>query len=308
MFNMDPFTIKTVLVIGPSGNVGRSTIKALLDEKFEVTGLSRTSSEATLPSSVRHVKSDYSEASLREIFKDQDAVISTISSIAVGDALASQKAIIKAAIAVGVKVFFPSEYGIDTSDRSASTYVPFLADKIETMDYLKANEDKISWTALITGSMFDWGLNIPGFGGWNLSTRSASIFDGGNIPYEATNLDQVGRGIAKCLKNPGLTRNQYVYVNSFTITQNEVLKALEENMKEKFTVSQGRVEQLWEEGASQVKAGEPLGVLSMLSGAIYGKGNLAYFSSTKGLWNDCLNLPQERLGEFLKKYLVEKGL
>lgn len=60
-FNMDPLTIKTVLAIGPGGNVGRSTIKALLDEKFKVTGLSRTSSEATLPSGVKHVKSDYSE-------------------------------------------------------------------------------------------------------------------------------------------------------------------------------------------------------------------------------------------------------
>ncbi|KAK1238095.1 hypothetical protein MKX08_002674 [Trichoderma sp. CBMAI-0020] len=303
---MDPLTIKSVLVIGPNGNVGKSTIKALLDEKFDVTGLSRTSSEATLPSGVRHVKSDYSEASLREIFKGQDAVISTISSIVVGDALASQKAIINAAIAAGVKVFFPSEYGIDTSDRSASAFVPFLADKIETMDYLKANQDKISWTALVTGSMFDWGLNIPGFGGWNLSTHSASIFDGGDIPYEATNLDQVGRGIAKCLKNPGLTRNQHVYVNSFTITQNEVLKALEKNLKKEFTVSEGSVEQLWEEGASQVKAREPLSVLSMLSGAIYGKGNLAHFSSTRGLWNDRLNLPQESLGEFLGDYLAKK--
>lgn len=302
---MSSSPIRNVPVIGAGGNVGRSTVKALLHDGFKVTGLTRESSVAVLPAGVRHVKTDYSEASLREAFRGQDAVISTISSIVPGDALARQKSLIDAAISTGVKVFFPSEYGIDTSSRSALDYIPFLVDKIETVDYLKSQEDRISWTALITGSMFDWGLNIPGFGGLNVSARTATIFSGGDIPYEATNLDQVGKAIAKCLKNPDLTRNQYVYVNSFTVTQNEVLKALESATKEKFEVSEDTVEGLWQGGAQKVKQGDLMGTLAMIAGAIYGKGGLAHFSRNNGLWNERLGLPQEDLSEFVSKYVAE---
>ncbi|KAI9927214.1 hypothetical protein ASPWEDRAFT_46682 [Aspergillus wentii DTO 134E9] len=296
--------IKNVLVIGASGNVGKSTIKALQAEGFKVTGLTRESSEATMPAGVRHVKTDYSAASLQEIFQGQDAVISTISSITPGDVFPLQKSFIDVAIAVRVKVFIPSEYGIDTSDGSAPDFIPFLVDKRQTVEYLKTHEDKISWTAVITGGMFDWGLNIPGFGGWNLPARTATIFDGGDIPFEATNLDQVGRAIAKCLTKPDLTKNQYVYVNSFTITQNQVLMSLETITNQKFVLSHGTVDGLWTDGATKWKEGQPMGVLTMIAGAVYGKGNLAQFSVRNGLWNDKLGLPQEDLDGFLRRYIT----
>lgn len=282
--------------------MGKSTINALLEEKFHITGLTRESSEATLPAIVKHVKTDYSETSLLEAFKGQDAVISTIS----GGGLALQKLIVDAAIAAGVKVFFPSEYGVDTSIRSSSEVIPLLATKIETLDYLKLHQDKISWTALITGSVFDWGLDRPSFGGWNLPARTVTIYDGGNIPYEATNLGQIGKAIAASLRNPELTKNQYVYVNSFTVTQNEVLRALEKATGESFTVSQSSVEQLRDDGARKLKDGQPLGMLALVASAFYGKGGLAHFSVTKGLWNDKLGLPQENLDEFLVKYMSGK--
>ncbi|RSL39987.1 hypothetical protein CEP53_013664, partial [Fusarium sp. AF-6] len=99
---MTSSSINNVLVLGAGGNVGRSTIKALLDENFTVTGLTRKASEATLPAGVKHVKSDYSKASLIEHFKGQDAIVSTVASIVPGDALAIQKTIANAAIKAGV--------------------------------------------------------------------------------------------------------------------------------------------------------------------------------------------------------------
>jgi putative NADH-flavin reductase len=303
---MSQSSIKNVLVIGASGNVGKSTIKALLDENFSVTGLTRESSKATLPANVKHIKTDYSAASLLEAFKEQDAVISTLSSIVPGDTLSLQTAMIEVAIEAGVKVFVPSEFGIDTSDHAASTYITFLKDKLDTVDYLKTQQDKISWTAIVSGAMFDWGLNIPGFGGFDVAARTATLFDGGDIPYEATTLDQVGRAIAKSLKHSELTKNQYVYVNSFTVTQNEVLGALEKATGETFNVSHGTVEGVWQDGAAQVKNGQMMGVLSMLAGAVYGKGGLANFSVTKGLWNEKLGLSEEDLNAFVETYVNEK--
>ncbi|EED12198.1 conserved hypothetical protein [Talaromyces stipitatus ATCC 10500] len=303
---MSGSVIKNVAVVGASGSVGRFVVKALLEENFQVTGVTRETSKATLPEGVRHVKTDYSAASLQEAFKGQDAVVGAIGSITPGEALTLQKPLIDAAIAAGVKVFFPSEYGIDTSDHASKDYIPFLVDKIETLDYIKTKQDKISWTAIVSGGMFDWGLDIPGFGGLNIPAGTATIFDGGNIPYEATTLAQVGRAIAKSLKKPELTKNQYVYVNSFTVTQNQVLAAIEKASGKKFKTSESTVEELFSGGAEQWKSGNPMGVLAMIAGAVYGKGGLAQFSTKQGLWNEKLGLPQEDLNEVVKAYLARK--
>ncbi|KAH8776273.1 NmrA-like family protein [Diaporthe sp. PMI_573] len=300
---MSASAVKNVLVVGASGNVGKSTLKALSGDGFQVTGLSRNSPVDSVPAGVKFINSDYSPASLADAFKGQDAVISTVSSTKPG-ALDLQKSLIDTAIAAGVKIFVPSEYGVDTSDRSSPNFIPFLADKIAILDYLRECQDKISWTALVTGSLFDWGLKIPGFGGWDLGARTVTIYDGGDIPYEATTLDQVGRGIAKSLKNPDLTRNQFVYVNSFTVTQNDVLRALEKITGEKFTVSQSTVEDLWQGGDAQLRQGQPLGVLAMIAGTIYGKRGLANYSTNKGLWNQKIGLAQENLEEVLKSLIA----
>ncbi|KAE8140846.1 NAD(P)-binding protein [Aspergillus pseudotamarii] len=277
--------IKTVLVIGASGNVEKPTV--------------------TLPADVNHIKTNYSEASLREIFKGHDAVISTVSSIVPSDALAIQTTFVDAAIAVGVKVFVPSEYGVDTSNCSAPQYIPFLGVKLQTLDYLKSKQDQILWIAICSGSMFDWGFNIPSFGGRNVPTRTVTIYNGGDVRYEATKLDQVGRAITKSLQNLELTKNQYIYVNSFKVIQNAILNALERVTGERFNVSKGNVEEFWQEGDAEWKEGQPLGVISMLSRAIYGKGGLAQYSVNKGLWNGKLGLEPENLEGFLRTYVAE---
>lgn len=300
---MSASAIKNVLVVGASGNVGKSTLKALSEDGFQVTGLSRNLPADDVPAGVKCISSDYSSASLVDAFQGQDAVVSAVSSTEPG-ALELQQTLVDAAIAAGVKRFFPSEYGVDTSERSSPDFIPFLAGKIAILDYLRERQDKISWTALVTGSLFDWGLKVPGFGGWDLGARAVTIYDGGDIPYEATTLDQVGRAISKGLKNPELTRNQYVFVNSFTVTQNKVLKALEKITGDKLTVSQSTVEDLWQGGAAQVKEGQPMGLLGMIAGTIYGKGGLANYSVNKGLWNERIGLEQENLDEVLKSLIA----
>ena len=313
IFRKDIYTrnmpsIKKVVVLGAGGNVGKSTIKALLAEpgRFEVTGVTRKDSGAVLPGVVRHVRSDYSKQSLQDAFAGQDAVVSTVS----GSGLSEQTAIVDAAIAAGVQVLIPSEYGIDTALPAATDFVPFLKDKVAVVQYLRSKEDQISWTAIVTGSIFDWGLNIPGFGGWNLPARSVTIYDGGDVEYEATTLDQVGRAITAALEHHELTKNKHVYVNSFTITQNQVLSALEKATGDKFTVTHDSSDDLWQDGVNKVSQGQRLGVLAQIASAFYGKGaklGLGNYSRSRGLWNDRLDLAPEDLESFLQGYVGNKA-
>ena len=99
-------------------------------------------------------KSDYSEDSLLEIFKGQDAVVSAIAGAAIGD----QKKIIDIAEKAGVKRFLPSEYGCNTQNQETLKMVPVLKGKFDVVQYLKEkanSNENFSWTAVITGPFLD---------------------------------------------------------------------------------------------------------------------------------------------------------
>lgn len=92
-------------------------LPTLLKSGRNITALTRESSTKTFPPGTNVVKSDFSLASLTEIFKGKDAVISFMPIVA----LAEQGVVIEAAIAAGVPRFFPSEYGSDSSVRMSSS-------------------------------------------------------------------------------------------------------------------------------------------------------------------------------------------
>lgn len=283
-------------------------------ERFEwdaICSITSKTSPATLPEGVSHIRSDWSETSLQELLKGQDAVVSTNASYDPEMGWATEKTSVDAAIAAGVRFFFPCQYSMDTSNPSPSAQedIPILATRILSLKYLQTKQDQISWVAVITGVLFDWILDLYGFGGFNLAHKTIKIFDGGNILFEATTFSQVGRTVAKCLKRSDLIKNQYVYVNSFTITQNQVMEAVERVGGGRFiTITEGTVEELWSDGIEKRKDGNFGWVLALLAAVMYGKGGLAEYSTTKGLWNESLELPQENLDEVVRaNWLRKKG-
>ena len=297
-------SIKKVIVIGASGSVGPFIVSSLLENGFTVSVLTRTTSSATFPSTVAVHRTDYSSASLLEAFKGQDAVVSTIATFSTHQ----QSDIIDAAITAGVKRFVPSEYGVDTSLPQVAELLPPALPKQQTVEYLRSKEASgLSWTGVIVGGFFDWTFKFPGLMGWDLTGRKATVFDGGDVEYEETNVAQIGRAVAAALSADHVeqTKNTYIYINSFTITQNQVLAILEELTGDKFTVSHETKVDLARKGleafkhatsAEKSREGDYIsGSLELITAAIYGNGGLNEFSKTKGLWNERLGLPKEDL-------------
>ncbi|GAM91365.1 hypothetical protein ANO11243_094140 [Dothideomycetidae sp. 11243] len=293
---------KTVLVIGAGGNVGKPTVHYLVAAGFVVSGLTRESSQAELPAGVNHLKTDYSFESLKAAFRGQDAVVNTIS----GDGLEFGRLIVDAALAAGVKILFPSEYGCDTSQPDAPVLVPYLKTKGEVMDYLKSQQDRISWTALVTGCEFDYGLDRPVLGGYDVPARTATIYDGGDTLFEATTLEQTGRAIALALQHPDIVKNRYVYVNSFTTTQNAVLKSLEKATGQSFTVKHDSIDNLRKGGFEKLKDGDSMGMMPIIASAFYGDFDLTHYSVSKGLDNAAIGLEPEDLDEVIAAYVAER--
>lgn len=311
--------IKTVTVIGASGSAGKPIVASLLENGFQVSALTRNASTSTFPPGVTVHETDYSFSSLTTLFKDQDAIVSTLATFSTS----TQRTIIDAAIATGVKRFLPSEYGVDTSLPQLAEFLPAAAKKQEMVQYLKSQEDKgLSWTAVIVGSFFDWTFSHRGFLGWDLPARKVTIYDDGKTEYEATNVAQIGRAVAAILSAEHLeeTKNEYVYINSFTVTQNELLGILEdivsENSGKAFAISHMTTKESasigkkkFEEAKKNAKDGEVVmaGSLETVTAALYDYGGLNHYSKGKGLWNEKLSLPKEDLEETLRDIVAKYG-
>lgn len=189
-------SINNVVIIGAGGNLGPSILKAFLSSSFKTSALSREGSSSTFPSGVNVLHANYNSLnSLKEVFQGQDAVISLVGGSALGD----QNKFLDAAIAAGVQRFLPSEFGSNTSNTKIRAIVPVLEAKYSTVNYLRSKEDAISWTSVVTGLFFDWGLKV-GFLGFNAANKTAMIIDSGNATFSSTNLGNIGHVVVQALE------------------------------------------------------------------------------------------------------------
>jgi len=139
-----PTVIRNVLIAGATGSVGTPILTALPAEPtFRVTILWRGTSSARFPPNVPVIKvsDDYTLSELTAAFKDQDAVISALSTTPVTrDEGTSGLAyrLIDAALAAGVKRFIPSEFGANNLDPRSRTLVPVYDRKGAMLEYLIA--------------------------------------------------------------------------------------------------------------------------------------------------------------------------
>ncbi len=136
-------------------------MQELLAAGFNVTALTRETSTSTFPAGVTVKKIDYDAlATVQSALAGQDAVVSVIGTLAIGN----QKVLADAAVAAGVKRFIPSEFGINTRKTAGSTIGKILAGKTGFVDYLNELAKKnssFSWTGVATGFFFDWVRPAP---------------------------------------------------------------------------------------------------------------------------------------------------
>lgn len=301
-------TIKNIVVLGATGNVGKPIVDALANHPhhFNVTAVTRDKSKApSFPSRIQVAESDLSNDSLNSIFAGQDAIISCAGTTSLPD----QIRWIDLAIANGVTRFLPSEFGMDSAHPNATTYLPIIAQKTKVISHLKAHQDRISWTAIITGMFFDWALRVPIPASWNIPERKATIYDGGTYEGEWTNVTRIGAAVAAALApdHAAATANEYVYINSFTITQNQVLAALERTTGEKFEVTEDTTAGLRERLLERRRKdpGDFGAAMGLIVASAYGQGGMNEYSKyvEGGLWNARLGLGEESMEETVREVL-----
>ncbi|CAJ0553077.1 Ff.00g115890.m01.CDS01 [Fusarium sp. VM40] len=293
---MDSF--KKVLLIGAGGNLGVHVLKTFLDSPYKVSILTRNGSTSTFPEGVPVFRADYSDINqVKHAMEGQDVVISMVAVFATG----GQQILVDAAIAAGVKRFFPSEFGPPSRDEKFAALHPALPPKVATVDYLQSKESQISWSALIPGAFFDWAMKI-GLFGFDIDSKTTTLIDGGTAIFTASTLPTIAKATLAMLEHADETRNQYVYISSFHISQKDILDVVEKVDGQKWTVKHITSEELIAQGKKRLAEGDNMGATDLVGGGALGKQALGD-SRPWGLWDEKLGLQKEDLEQAVKDVL-----
>ena len=220
--------ITNVTLAGASGKLGSAILQSLLSAKtFTVTVVSRSSSRSKYPPSLHdaRIPDHPSNEELTQIFRGQDAIIVAFA----GSNADLQIQYADAAAQAGVQHFIPADFGsCDSSSPRAVDLIPLYRAKQKVREHLQrlASTSQLSWTSLVCGHFFDYGLT-SGLLQCNLKTKEALIFDGGNIKWSATTLETIGQAVVRVLQQEEETKNRMLYIQSVCVSQNEVLESLE---------------------------------------------------------------------------------
>ena len=155
----------------------------------------------------------------------QDALVMLLNR----DQVQAQLDLIDAAIAAGIPHIIPSSFGIGTRDLNVRI-TPIGEGKARMEDHVvkKAEEGTVTFTSIQTGVFFDWALNLGVFLNTKGGDRPTAVFDGGDIPFSVTVMDDIGKAVAAVLLQSHLFRNKFVFVHSAVVTQNQLLAYAEE--------------------------------------------------------------------------------
>ncbi|KAL4789078.1 hypothetical protein BDV19DRAFT_397527 [Aspergillus venezuelensis] len=252
-----------IALAGATGNLGQPILKHLLDKNFTVTVLSRingTSSKLTPHPNLTIKQVDFTSVqSLTAALKDPtppQVLISCLATLAIG----SQNPLIDAAVTAGVQRFIPAEFGMDSTNPLARA-LPVCAPKAVTQEYLaeKAGSNAgFSWTGIANGLFLDWCLDAGII--LDFRTRCATLYNGGDVKFSATLLSDVARAVVGVIGHLVETKNRVVYVQSATVTQNQLLGYAKERDGKDWHVTVKGTEEVRQESLEKLAKGEQVDI------------------------------------------------
>ena len=282
--------------------------------RFNITAISRPESKSPIPGHVKIATADYSSHdNLVAALRGQDALIITLSIFAPPN---TQEALIRAAADAGVQWVLPNHWGVDVEDPAVRREVPAFEHSYATRGLIM-DLGKSSMLDVATGFWYEWSLAIPASFGFDFATKTATFFDDGEIKTSISTWPQVGRAVAALLSLPIKPeggdkkrclehfRNQTIYVNSFTISQNEMLDSILRVTGDKaadWTVKYEGTKERYAAAAKALKDGtdKQAYVKMMYTRIFYDDGN-GNFEANRGLANEVLGLENDDLDEATKR-------
>ncbi|KAK6516288.1 hypothetical protein TWF506_006197 [Arthrobotrys conoides] len=292
---------KNVLLIGATGDLGQHILTALLktttthpSQPLTISLLTRSTSTAKFPShpSIGNIyKGDIKDQGfLTTAFSGKDIIISAISPYALLD----QKLMLSVAAKVGVKRFLVGEFGMDTRDEELTDSVTVFRQNREVLEYAVevCGDTKVGmeYTGVICGAFLEMTL-LDGEMGFGFERRTVEIYDSGKKKIEVSRMEDVARATVEICFQPGRYADQLVYTSSFTVSQRDILEALDKvDEKGPWKVVERTTEWLKERGRKRVEEGDMMGLVDEIWAVAFSDGVGEAFSRKRRLVNEELGI------------------
>jgi nucleoside-diphosphate-sugar epimerase len=216
-----------IAIAGATGNLGLPILSTLTSAGYPVIALSRIDGNHSrlIPHPNLTIKEvDFTSVSAIAIaLQDVKVVVSCLATSAMG----SQNPLIDASVAAGVERFIPAEFGMD-SQNPLAMQLPVCVPKVKTQQYLREqakNHSNFTWTGIANGMFLDWGLEMGII--VDPVKHTATLYNGGDIPFSATTLTDVAKAVLGVINNQNETENRLVYVHSALVTQNQLIRYIQ---------------------------------------------------------------------------------
>lgn len=137
-------------------------------------------------------------------------------------------------------------------------------------------------------------LEGQGLLGLDIKAKTGTLFDSGDQKFTTTTVTKVGEATAAVLVHAASTRDQYVQVSSFSLTQNLVIEALERISGSKYAMDKMSVAQLLAVGKGHLEKGDwDHAYYKLVTAVVYSDNNAVHFPEKAERWNKVLGLVQE---------------
>ncbi|TVY59674.1 hypothetical protein LSUE1_G007277, partial [Lachnellula suecica] len=169
---------------------------------------------------------------------------------------------------------------------------------------------KNSYIAMCTGFWYEWSLGIAPAFGIDFNNRTATLYDEGETQICTTTWPQIGRAVAALLSLPIKSeaneaaclenfRNKLVYINSFNISQKDMLKSalcVTGTKESNWTITKEPAQERYSNGIKEIQEGKRVGFAKMMYTRVFYSDRCGDFEH-KGTLNRMLDLPKEDIDE-----------
>ena len=142
--------------------------------------------------------------------------------------------------------------------------------------------------------------------GIDVKNQKASLVNGGGDTWSTATLSTIGLAVRNALLLPNETANKYLYIESLTVSQSEVVASLEKAMGKSWERVQVDAEEMKRTGLEKMSKGDHSGVVSLIRYVNCVHGHGANYADNGGTANGVLGLPRATLDEEVRQ-LVSRG-
>ncbi|ORY59532.1 uncharacterized protein BCR38DRAFT_350856, partial [Pseudomassariella vexata] len=132
-----------------------------------------------------------------------------------------------------------------------------------------------TWTGISSGNPIDWAMKRFNLMGFNITQRSAIIYDHEAEYFTGTTLEGIGQSVVGVLQHPEETINRFVKVMSIKTCKNELLEACQSATGKQWNVQPSPTKTLLDSRRRKHEEGDRGWVLEFAVSQLFDEGSRA---------------------------------